>query len=183
MKILATFDGSAFSESILPQLEVLSALPDVSFILVRVGAVPHGQAFTQPQVPLPAGTPASGAPPVVVDSAEPRFAETKDQAVDRTVVELREYLDALSHRLRSLAPCSVLPVLDDHPASAIVKLAMAEQPDMIVMATHGHTGAVHVLFGDTAEKVVAAAVAPVLLVHPGGVIRSRPTGRESRPVD
>jgi nucleotide-binding universal stress UspA family protein len=41
MKILATFDGSVCSESILPQLRALSALPGVELILLRVGEVPE----------------------------------------------------------------------------------------------------------------------------------------------
>jgi hypothetical protein len=40
MKILATFDGSVFSESIIPQLRALSALPGAEFILLRIADVP-----------------------------------------------------------------------------------------------------------------------------------------------
>ncbi len=38
--------------------------------------------------------------------------------------------------------------------------------DLIIIATHGHTGIDHVLFGSTAEKVVRKAPCPVLTLRP-----------------
>ena len=53
------------------------------------------------------------------------------------------------------------------PFLEIVKLARAEDADMIVMGTHGRTGLAHVLIGSVAEKVVRMAPCPVLTVkHP-----------------
>ena len=40
--------------------------------------------------------------------------------------------------------------------------------DMIIMATHGHTGVEHMLFGSTAERIVRNAKCPVLTVRPAG---------------
>lgn len=37
--------------------------------------------------------------------------------------------------------------------------------DLIIIATHGHTGMEHLLFGSTAEKVVRYAPCPVLVVR------------------
>ncbi|MCI0708272.1 MAG: universal stress protein [Ignavibacteriae bacterium] len=39
--------------------------------------------------------------------------------------------------------------------------------DLIIIATHGHTGMEHILFGSTAEKVVRGAPCPVLVVRSG----------------
>ncbi|MGC2108159.1 MAG: universal stress protein [Candidatus Korobacteraceae bacterium] len=47
-------------------------------------------------------------------------------------------------------------------ASEIVRIAQDEGADMIVIATHGHTGWRHVAFGSVAEKVVRRAQCPVL---------------------
>lgn len=46
-------------------------------------------------------------------------------------------------------------------------LATAEEAgiDLIVIATHGHTGVEHLIFGGTAEKVVKRAHCPVLIVR------------------
>jgi universal stress protein A len=50
----------------------------------------------------------------------------------------------------------------------IVSAARDLPADLIVMATHGHTGLRHIFLGSTAERVVRHAECPVL------VIRSRP---------
>jgi nucleotide-binding universal stress UspA family protein len=43
--------------------------------------------------------------------------------------------------------------------------AKEESVDLIIIATHGHSGMEHVLFGSTAEKVVRYAPCPVLVVR------------------
>ncbi|HEX9614633.1 MAG TPA: universal stress protein [Bacteroidota bacterium] len=47
----------------------------------------------------------------------------------------------------------------------ILLYAKEENVDLILIATHGHTGIEHVLFGSTAEKVVRKAPCPVLIVR------------------
>ncbi len=43
--------------------------------------------------------------------------------------------------------------------------AKEEEIDLIIIATHGHSGMEHVLFGSTAEKVIRYAPCPVLVVR------------------
>jgi nucleotide-binding universal stress UspA family protein len=50
------------------------------------------------------------------------------------------------------------------PYKNIAEEAASEAVDMIVMSTHGRTGVDHFLLGSTAEKVVARAPCPVLIV-------------------
>jgi len=47
----------------------------------------------------------------------------------------------------------------------IIQYAREEKMDLIIIATHGHTGIEHALFGSTAEKVVRKAPCPVLVVR------------------
>ncbi len=49
----------------------------------------------------------------------------------------------------------------------INQYAQDQQIDLILIATHGHTGVEHILFGSTAEKVVRKAPCPVLVVRTG----------------
>ena len=60
---------------------------------------------------------------------------------------------------------AVETAIADDVTAAIVRYAIERHPDVIVMATHGETGVIHRLFGDTAEAVVRSGAAPVLLVH------------------
>ncbi len=51
------------------------------------------------------------------------------------------------------------------PFIEIIEIAEEENIDLIIIATHGHTGMEHILFGSTAEKVVRKAPCPVLTLR------------------
>jgi nucleotide-binding universal stress UspA family protein len=53
------------------------------------------------------------------------------------------------------------------PFYEINQYASEENISLIIIATHGHTGMEHILFGSTAEKVVRKAPCPVLVVRYG----------------
>jgi universal stress protein A len=54
---------------------------------------------------------------------------------------------------------------DGSPFVEIIATAKEEHADLIVIATHGHTGIKHLLLGSTAEKVVRRAPCLVLTVR------------------
>jgi nucleotide-binding universal stress UspA family protein len=47
----------------------------------------------------------------------------------------------------------------------ITEAARTLKADLIILATHGHTGLKHVVLGSTAERVVRHASCPVLVVR------------------
>lgn len=51
------------------------------------------------------------------------------------------------------------------PFIEIIETATENDIDLIIIATHGHTGVEHLLFGSTAEKVVRKAPCPVLTLR------------------
>ncbi|MDH7514526.1 MAG: universal stress protein [Bacteroidota bacterium] len=51
------------------------------------------------------------------------------------------------------------------PFVEINQLAREENVDLIILASHGHTGIEHVFFGSTADKVVRKAPCPVLTLR------------------
>jgi len=51
------------------------------------------------------------------------------------------------------------------PFVEIIETANEIDADLIIIATHGHTGVEHLLFGSTAEKVVRKAPCPVLTLR------------------
>ena len=53
-----------------------------------------------------------------------------------------------------------------NPHQEILREAEERGVDMIVVATHGHSGVEHMLFGSTADRVVRHARCPVLTVGP-----------------
>jgi nucleotide-binding universal stress UspA family protein len=57
-------------------------------------------------------------------------------------------------------------VLTGYAAEEILAFAKSENVDMIVMGTHGRKGIDRILFGSVAEKIVKAAICPVLTIRP-----------------
>lgn len=51
------------------------------------------------------------------------------------------------------------------PVDEIVRIARENQVDLIVIATHGHTGLKHLLLGSVAERVIRHAPCAVLVVR------------------
>ena len=59
-------------------------------------------------------------------------------------------------------------VSEGTPAHDIVDFAKEQNPDLLVIATHGLTGIQHLLLGSVAEKVVRMSPCPVFTVKPFG---------------
>ncbi len=84
--------------------------------------------------------------------------------------ELRERgkaeLDNLANALVGETSSVKTIVRTGKPYLEIIKTAAEEGIDIIIIATHGHSGVEHLLFGGTTEKVVRKAPCPVLIVRP-----------------
>lgn len=76
--------------------------------------------------------------------------------------------EALSNFARELVPRELLAraiVRTGRAYREILDVAIEEDVDLIVIATHGYTGLKHVLLGSTTEHVVRYAHCPVLTVR------------------
>jgi nucleotide-binding universal stress UspA family protein len=161
MKIFATFDETAFSEATIPILQRMAALPNAEFVLLAIGDVPAGKRAAEARRTVVAGSPA-----VVFERPQVSAAETKEQAVERRLAELQDYLAGLAHKLPDGQNVNIEAHLGADAAKTIIERAQAERPDVIVMATHGRPPVKQLLFGSTTEAVIRSGVAPVLVVHP-----------------
>ncbi|MDP1590133.1 MAG: universal stress protein [Prosthecobacter sp.] len=56
-------------------------------------------------------------------------------------------------------------VLEGNAHECLIKAVISDDPGIIVMSTHGHTGWQHALLGSTAERVVRHATCSVLVVR------------------
>jgi nucleotide-binding universal stress UspA family protein len=75
-----------------------------------------------------------------------------------------EELDALlKTEIKGRVP-SEAAVRTGKPFYEIFEYAREKNIDLIIIATHGHSGVEHILFGSTVEKVVRKAPCPVLVV-------------------
>jgi nucleotide-binding universal stress UspA family protein len=80
--------------------------------------------------------------------------------------EARAYLQGWVDRLQARGIDATLHVVQGEPAEAIKGLAGELDADLIIMATHGHSEARHVLVGSVTEDVIRGSNAPVLLMQP-----------------
>jgi universal stress protein A len=83
--------------------------------------------------------------------------------------EAPEVEEALLHQLCELRPPDpAIPVehylTNGEPAEAILRMARAHKPDLIVMGTHGRSGLGRLFMGSVAEQVLRDAPCPVVTV-------------------
>ena len=105
--------------------------------------------------------------------------ETHALAVSRKTLEgrLRTELSDFGHKLAGKGHIEAVVVRHGKPFDRIVKLAGALKTDLIIIATHGHTGLKHLLLGSTAERVIRYAPCAVLTVR-GEQKQGWPAGRD-----
>jgi universal stress protein A len=89
------------------------------------------------------------------------FSDVETELRKKGEQELHEMVETI---IQGHVP-SVARVKTGLPFVEIVSYAHDEKIDLIVVATHGHTGVEHILFGSTAEKIVRKAPCPVLVVR------------------
>jgi nucleotide-binding universal stress UspA family protein len=106
----------------------------------------------------------------VIDSRAPQ----DNQALSEQKTAAQRYLDGVVARLATESlpgPCTFRAELaSGDVAQAIVARAKQEHA-MVVMATHGESGARLWFFGSVADHVLHNADAPVLLVYPFGCLQ------------
>jgi nucleotide-binding universal stress UspA family protein len=162
-RVLVTLDGSSISEAVLPEAARLLRGTEAEVHLLTVAEVPRATAAHPEGEPLTVGVPAPGA---VVRMEVASTLETKAQAISRVTDELREFLIAEAEPFDRVAIRYHTAVRFGYPAEEILGYAEKEKVDLVMMATHGHTGLARLVFGSVASRVVASGVCPVLLVRP-----------------
>jgi nucleotide-binding universal stress UspA family protein len=92
--------------------------------------------------------------PVTVPNLERELRERASSELERLVKTYIKGAVAVKTAIRT-----------GKPSLEIIRWAKEETVDLIIIATHGHSGVEHVLFGSTTEKVVRKAPCPVLTLR------------------
>ena len=148
-KILIPLDGSHFAEAALPKaVELVRNNPDATLILLRAA-----EATTFPGV-------------------DPIDAQVS------VVHEAEDYLETVAARLREDGGPEVRPSVWYGPAApAILEAARLENPDLIMMSTHGRSGLGRLIVGSVAESVLRSTRTPIFLIRVEGTPVESPVGR------
>jgi len=111
-----------------------------------------------------------GARIVLVHALEGAGADPQAVAVDLAALAAmtREQLQEFGAREIGDAVPWTAEVVFGPPYMAITDAAERDHADLIVLATHGRTGLLHLLLGSVAERVARTAACPVLTVRVPG---------------
>ena len=88
-----------------------------------------------------------------------------DEQFDARRAAAIRYLDGIRHRIGGRSLSVKVDAEMGPPADTILAYARSHEIDLVVMATHGHSGVKKWLIGSVANKVVQGADVPVLLVR------------------
>jgi nucleotide-binding universal stress UspA family protein len=87
-----------------------------------------------------------------------------DTSEDMAIRSKEELANLAKEHLGEEIPHELI-IKTGRPFMEIIETATEKDVDLIIIATHGHTGVEHLLFGSTAEKVVRKAPCPVLTLR------------------
>ncbi len=152
-KILVTTDGSDLSAAAFPHVARVAGGDSEAVLVTVIDTVERVLAQTS-----------LGA----AELAGPVAATAATESVEAQRTDAEDYTARQADELRALGVQNVgARILGGSPGEAIVELALDEQFDLIVMATHGRSGWRRALLGSVADHVLRNSPGvPVLLVHP-----------------
>ncbi|MGH2461210.1 MAG: universal stress protein, partial [Chloroflexota bacterium] len=139
----------------MPYVEVLARASGATVTLIQVVAESDA-------------SPVQGANPLLMPfmvaypTGDPR-AESVAQRAERLAPAA--YLDGIAERLGRRGVVTETVVVRGRPADLLSAEAVSRQADLIVVATHGHSGLRRWVFGSVAEAVLARSPVPVLMAR------------------
>ena len=102
---------------------------------------------------------------VVVASAVRQLGSDKKEVEDKLMVSGQKAVDSIK-KMGSAAGVKVDPIVKmGSPANMVIDVARNEGADLIVMGSHGESGASKLLIGSQVQKVLYWATIPVLVVR------------------
>jgi len=137
-RIMLTLDGSALAEQALPHAIVQAERCQAELVLLKVLE-----------------------PLQIHGLARPSIEWVKKQ----TTTLAYEYLEHVAAKVKEHGIPVRVVAIEGHTPVEIVRFASANEVDLIVMCTRGHSGFSRWLMGSVADRVVRGASVPVLLVR------------------
>ncbi len=140
-KLLVPLDGSPFAEAALAHARTLAECTGAEIALLRVAVQPiYEYAGTEPVL----------------------FQAIRED----TEVEASKYIQRIADELTADGFKVTAESCTGPVAETILEYAQEIRADLIVMSTHGRSGLARWFIGSVADKVVRAAILPVLLARP-----------------
>ncbi len=138
-KILIPLDGSKFSECSLEHVRAIAKGCQASEVTLLVVIEPPQQTV-----------------------------DVFRNMMETALVKANQYLNQMGNDLQKEGIDTRSEVVEGLPADIILDYANQNQIDLIIMSTHGRSGAGRWLFGSVADRVVHYSIIPVLVLSPPG---------------
>ena len=142
--IMVPLDGSELAEGVLPHVETLARGGNVGKVtLVRVVVPLH-----------------------LYGGIESRISPEERQRLEADSMDIaRNYLDQVVKRLTDVGIAAQSEVLYGKVVDKLADYADREKVDLIVIATHGRSGASRWVWGSIANRILRSSSVPVLIVR------------------
>jgi len=148
-RIIVPLDGSERAEQALPVAAHLAQSSGGTVVLLQVFAISSGAAWQVME----------GSPWV-------------QEELDTERVSVKSYLEKVASKEALLDVATEIVVADGMPAEQILKVADAQQANLIVMCSHGYTGFKRWVIGSVAQKVARHGHVLVLILREGAGVPS-----------
>lgn len=146
-KIMVPLDGSELAECVLPHVETIAKGCGVrELILLRV--VEPEKVYIGSDYAL-----------------DPKNVAARES---ERIEDARNYLNGIADRLAGMGLKCKADVLVGRVAESLVDYCVKDTIDLIIIATHGHSGITRWVRGSVADKILRSSRIPVMMVRAPG---------------
>jgi nucleotide-binding universal stress UspA family protein len=165
-KILVPLDGSKLAECALPHAEELAKGCDTAEIIL-VSVTERVQGYRADEGSTESLVISGGGWGTAIQSPPQRLVP---EVFGKKEKQAERYLGRIAKKLESKGIKVHREVLLWPPAEAIASYAEQKGADIIVMSSHGRSGASRWAHGSVADKVLRSSCVPVLMVRAPGCV-------------
>jgi nucleotide-binding universal stress UspA family protein len=158
-KILVPLDGSPLAASVLPIVGEIAAKAGATVVLLRAMPEPNEEAATSSSIQMLrsiTGVKTEGADGAMADPYASQLEHEREGA--------QSSLDLAAAALQRSGIQTETIVEFGSAAETILRVASAQNADLVAMGTHGRSGLRRFLLGSVADRIVRYSEAPVLLM-------------------
>jgi nucleotide-binding universal stress UspA family protein len=146
-KIMVPLDGSPLAECVLPHVEAIAGgCPVRELVLVRI--VEPERIYSVSDSPI-----------------DPNLAAARESERRKTA---EDYLHSVAARLDEPGLICEIKTFVGRVAESLVDYCVADEIDLIIIATHGHSGVTRWVRGSVADKILRTSTIPVLMIRAPG---------------
>lgn len=145
--VMVPLDGSTLAECVLPHVDaIVNGCPVKELILLRV--VEPERIYSVADSPI-----------------DPNLAASRES---EGKVLAEEYLKEITERLDMPGLTITYKAIVGRVAESLIDASIEKEVDLIIIATHGHSGVTRWVRGSVADKILRSSKIPVMMIRAPG---------------